>query len=655
MHREDRRVELRFFGSARLLDKVGRRLALPKTAFVLALRLALSNPDAALSRTEAANFLWPDSPDAAANLRQLLVRLKAKQGDSNLFGFDNHRVWLRLENVDCDVAEFQQRAGSLDLAGAERLLDLFATGLFAPAANLAESAAEWVALQASRFRDRLVGSICDLLESPSAPPSDTAAQKVATRLLQVEPHEERAWRALMRSHAANGQFRQFDRAYRECRTLLHHDLNIAPSEATRELYQRHRAPAQAAGADAQAAGGRQDERAPAGSIAAGGVPRLVILPPVPGTAGGPHSTLASMLLEDVVVGLCYLKSVSVVAPYSSWKLHQRLEEEQAAIERLGIDYVVQATLFRIANGIQLSLRLFDSGTRSIRWAERFSFSEHDAEQCHRQTVSGIVRVLADAVDRAELGRHENSRNPTAYFWHLIGQKHLRALDLPAVRRASKAFRASIAADPLFAPARSGQARTLQREWLLLGRGEGGLLDAAQACGKRATELDDLDGRGFRELGIVNLYKRRFDEALACYAQAETLSPQHADTIADFADALAHSGKPEAGLKKMERAFELNPLPPDQYWWDLAGMYFQLGRFGEAIDAVGRMADPTSALRVAAASWAMIGEAAKAEACRLQFLETYPDFRIEDWLLHVPNRNKEFTAQYVEGLRAAGFN
>ncbi len=60
------------------------------------------------------------------------------------------------------------------------------------------------------------------------------------------------------------------------------------------------------------------------------------------------------------------------------------------------------------------------------------------------------------------------------------------MDLPNVRRALKAFRSSVAADPDFAPAYSGSARATQRQWLVLGRGDPDLLEEAEKIGARRS-------------------------------------------------------------------------------------------------------------------------------------------------------------------------
>ena len=93
--------------------------------------------------------------------------------------------------------------------------------------------------------------------------------------------------------------------------------------------------------------------------------------------------------------------------------------------------------------------------------------------------------------------------------------------------------------------------------------------------------------------------------------AERLSPQYADVLVDFGDTLTHSSRPAEGLVKLEKAIELNPVTPDGYLWAAAGASYYLEDYTQALRYIERMADPTPALRLAAACRAMQGETKQA--------------------------------------------
>src|SRR5439155_6404976 len=147
-------------------------------------------------------------------------------------------------------------------------------------------------------------------------------------------------------------------------------------------------------------------------------------------------------------------------------------------------------------------------------------------------------------------------------------------DLRNLRRARNWFRRSIDQYGSFAPSFAGLARTLSMERLVRGLTNDVMLEAALALADRAAELDPFDGRGMRERGFSCLYLKRHDESLYSFQRATQLNPSDADLFADYADALAHSGQPKAGLEKCLRAMALNPFCPDYYHWILGSIYFQ---------------------------------------------------------------------------------
>jgi tetratricopeptide (TPR) repeat protein len=138
------------------------------------------------------------------------------------------------------------------------------------------------------------------------------------------------------------------------------------------------------------------------------------------------------------------------------------------------------------------------------------------------------------------------------------------------------------------------------------------------------------------------------------SNAEDLSPHYADVICSHADSLTHGANPKAALAKVAMALDLNPLAPDYYYWTAAGASYFLGEYTEALAYLDRMREPGPASRLAAASWAMLGDAAKAKTYRLRALRDNPNFDLEAWLSMIPNKEKWQTEHYREGLLKAGF-
>jgi tetratricopeptide (TPR) repeat protein len=343
----------------------------------------------------------------------------------------------------------------------------------------------------------------------------------------------------------------------------------------------------------------------------------------------------------------------MVAHYTAEKIALDLDRG-ATLEKHDINYVLDTRLSFDGSTYWLFTQLIYAGNDEVIWSERFSMQAQDLPRQHREITQRIVASIASSIERTEFTRDYFERNPEAYHQYLLGQRYLKNLDLPAIRRARKAFQTALKENPDFSPALSGMARTFHLEWVLTARGDMDLLKRVEEeAGKAIAAGQDL-ANGYREFGAAKLYQGNFDESLSAFELAETISPHYADVIIDYADALVHAAQPAKGLEKIERAIKLNPLCPDVYYWAAAGANFFLEQYEQATSYINHMADPAPAARLAAAVAAMAGDTRKAKRLVRKVKETYPEFEIDKWLSIVPMREQWQKEHYREGLRRAGF-
>jgi tetratricopeptide (TPR) repeat protein len=525
-------------------------------------------------------------------------------------------------------------------------------------------AREWLEVQRAKLRDAFVSAVSTWIEA-AGPTTDKMSLRIAARrLIEVEPYNETAHRALMRLFAGYGEPARVREVYRTLEERLRTDLGVKPDTETTELLSTlldgRSSQGTSYGADALPAApvellpeldGR-DPISPAHSTFRSGTPRITILPPV--AIGGQDygHQLATSLIEDVTIGLCRFKSLSVVAPHTAWELSQN--GKKALLRSFRIDYAVETQLLSLDGELQLAVKLVNAVSRDILWVEQYAFSRESMARQYRDLSVRIVSILVDTIERVELAPYDVEQDPTAYHLFLTGQKLLRTLDLPSIRKARRAFKLAVNSCSDFVPAISGLAQTCNMEWLLMARADYELLGEAERLSRRSLEIDPDDARGYRDLGLCTLYGGRRDESLEAFSQGERRNPQYADLLVEYANALQHSNETSASLEKINRAIELNPLGPDRYWWVAGGANFHLQRYREAIESMSRMRDPSPAFRLLAASWAMLGERKKAAEYVHKAKEIHPDFNVDGWLSILPIRDQTFAQHYEQGLREAGF-
>lgn len=643
---------LYLLGRPRALAAGGTSLAFPGKAYVLAAYLLCAGETPGVARRTVAEFLWEsvDISTASANLRQLLARVREVERAHNVRLFEDDGQYLRLsrDHFTIDLAQLQELTRERLRVNLAELCDLYSGDLLAELDG-EHGLAQWVRTRREECREAFIASLARQIEP--LPPRIERGQlfRAARRLIEVDPFNEIGPRTLMRLHTEAGRPDLARSVYRELKALLAAELGVEIDPATERLLAALDAPSVRQERVPPPPPSRAAE--PAEPVRSAGVPKVAILmpPPVPSTA---HAT-ACALIDDVTIGLCRFKGLSVVAPHTAWQLVEEAGQ-QDAFQRFSLDYVAETRLHQLGSEGVLAVKLYSARSREIVWAEQFAFGPASSAQQYRELSLRIMLSLTSRVERAELARYDLAQHPTAYHWYLLGRQSLVALDLPSARRARQAFKTAIGLAPEFVPAISGLARTFQIEWLLLARGDGGLLAEAERLAARAIELDEDDARGYRERGVCHLYARHYDTCLEAYARAEELNPQHADLIADHADALVHASDPEAALLKINRAIELNPLAPDSYWWTAGGANYLVGNYQASIEAIDRMHNRTPALQLQAASHAMLGERDAAASCVEQAREVHPEFSIARWLSIVPFKDERHIRHYEEGLRLAGF-
>jgi DNA-binding SARP family transcriptional activator len=221
---------LELFNSWHLVG-AGVPVALPGREQRLLALLALDGPH---PRTYLAGTLWPDSSEhrASANLRECLSRIH--RGSPGVVLSTGNAVALS-GSVGIDVTEFHATAVALD-QGIAPIEPRTALDTLRRADLLPGWYDDWVLFERERIeqlRIRGLETLADMLVGVDNGLA-LAASLVAIRL---DPLRERAHRALLRVHVADGNPTAALHHYKTYAAQLHRDLQMAPTAAVREIVQ----------------------------------------------------------------------------------------------------------------------------------------------------------------------------------------------------------------------------------------------------------------------------------------------------------------------------------------------------------------------------------------------------------------------------------
>ncbi|WP_374377426.1 BTAD domain-containing putative transcriptional regulator [Dongia sp.] len=638
-------VEFRLLGMPELARPSG-NVVFPAKGFQLLALLARA-PAKRLPRKEIAALLWDSESEAVAlgNLRQLLTRVrKASQPESDLIEADAKSVALGhgAALIDLILFEITSRSGSPEQA--LRGLLLFRGDLLDGIGEATDSFQHWLIVERAALRDRFFAAASAILLELTrfGRASEQDLRLIADRMLAIEPEREASYRSLIEAFGRNGMFAEAERLYHALIVMLEREFGTPPQPETAALVRRV-----LAGRHHAAGEGHPQPRAR-------NLPRVAFLAPKwispPTTAY--EAPLLMALVEDIANELARYRSFATLAPHSTFQLrHDSGLPEDNSILRA--DFTVSGFIKPGARAQVMALRMADCANGEILWSGEFSFRAEDLVRSFRLLALQVATAVAASVERHLLDAMRRDGNSSAYFHYLDGQNQLKNCDLPMLRRARRCFQQATELNGGMALAHARIAQTLYLEWISLGGDDPDLLRRARQTAENAIAIDP--GAGFAHLmsATVALYQRDYDKSAEKFAEAESLNPNSADLLVQYADALSSFGDNEAGWKMFQRAIDLNPMAPDHYWWAGASIAFNSANYASSIELCDRMENWKPAVRLLAASHALSGNLEAAQEYGRHIREIYPDRPAREKVDHSPLKDDAVRKRFEEGLRLAG--
>jgi DNA-binding SARP family transcriptional activator/TolB-like protein len=628
-------VLVRLLGSPKVFGLEADRV-FPQKGFQLLALIARAR-DQHITRRTAAGLLWDDIEEekALANLRQLIGRIRKLQGGiGHLLDADLHDVWLGADKEKIDLCQFVCVQPALTV-------EIYNGDLLDGVRDMTESYLDWLRVERTLLRDRFFSAAAETLMEMTrfGRAIKAAIDDVASRMLAVEQDREATYCTLIDAYGRAGYFEEAARLNQNLVEMLRVVYGTEPLPETKSVVRR------------VLSGRHAIQRIPP-------LPRWEAPPAPPRVAfltprwlGVDKATQGFLkaLIEDVANELARYRTFVMLAPHSSFQVaHDSGIPEDNTLLRA--DYTVSG--FMKPNNV-LSLRMVSSGQQEVVWAGDFKTSLDDIIGCFGQLTARIASTVAEGIEM-EFSRGVGSTTThSAYTHYLNGQRVMHDCTLSNLRRARKSFRATIIEDPAFAPGHARIAQTLYQEWLMTGAGDPQVLGEARANSDYAVHLDPNCGVAQWMSGVISLYQRDFDACEEHFEAAEVLSPNAPDLLVQFGDALSHLGEPSKGMERFKLALDLNPMPPEHYWWVGASIAFNQRDFQLAIDYCHKIENDESVVRILTSVHALNGDADQARNYAHRLRELYPDITAAGLIKLPPDRNDENLKLFVEGLRIAG--
>ncbi len=463
-----------------------RRLGkLPRKARALLAYLATQGARP-VSRERLSDLLWPyqGSEQARHSLRNCLLELRKAFGQDATRHLAAEFANCRLQDVDTDVARFEQLSRSKERSELLAAAELYRGEFLSDFVIDSEPFQEWLSSERDRSLDLICGVLQRLTGLQDQAGEHEAAIISARRLALLDPLSEIGQRALIRAYARAGRRPEALRQYRTCAEILKRELGVAPDAETQALANEiahsggigqpsHTRPVVRLGDDRLIPTNASPRHVAAAPPSAPEGTRLqwpcllpsiaVAVAPLRNLTGDPQQQyLMEAFTEDLVTDL-----MRTGPGLSLARIGDERRAPDAAPRSVGaeIEYVVAGSAQR--NGpqtLRVNVQVTDATTSEYRWARRYEFDPNELGRVQTRITRQVSRevhalLLREASRRAfvnagiEIGVNECLAQATSL---------LKGKMRPEVTaEAQRWFLAALALDPQNLEGLIGLARTCQ--------------------------------------------------------------------------------------------------------------------------------------------------------------------------------------------------
>jgi TolB-like protein/class 3 adenylate cyclase len=227
--------------------------------------------------------------------------------------------------------------------------------------------------------------------------------------------------------------------------------------------------------------------------------------------------LCQGLVADLISNLCRFRNLMVIARHSTLAVTAHTQSLREIGNQLGVRYLLSGSLQRAGNRLRIATDLIEAQTENTIWSERYDGGIEDIFAFQDDVTATTASRLAVHIDMAEKRRLTAQNHPNVHAYGLI----LRGQDLSFRFRpesnwhARRLYEQARDLDPNYGRSYAAMSRTFNVEWRYAwGNDPEGALNEALHLADLAVQHDDLDARGYSEMGLAHLYKKEHEPAIA---------------------------------------------------------------------------------------------------------------------------------------------
>lgn len=273
---------------------------------------------------------------------------------------------------------------------------------------------------------------------------------------------------------------------------------------------------------------------------------------------------ADGMTEALIANLAQIRALHVISRTSVMHYKGSNESLPQIARDLNVDAVIEGTVQRSGDRVQVTAQLIEGQTDVHLWAKTYDRNFQDVLVMQSElarAIAGEIRTHLTPQEREHLARVQPVK-PDAYNAYLLGAYHANKRNPEAIDKGIEYFRQAIRIDPSYAMAYAGLAQAYIERDIWGGLGIGKSADQVRAATLKALELDaDLAEAHVLLAHIHFQYDWDWPGTEAEFKRAFELNSNLAGSYLGYAFYLQAMGRHQEALASAHRAVELDPLSP----------------------------------------------------------------------------------------------
>ena len=337
------------------------------------------------------------------------------------------------------------------------------------------------------------------------------------------------------------------------------------------------------------------------------------------------------MTETLIAGLAKVGELRVM-PRTSVMQYRNAPKALTDIAReLNVDAVIQGSVQRIADRVQIKVELIQPSTDRHLWSENYDRELRDVLTIQNEVAKAVTQAVQIKLTQQEQLRLAGSRqiDPVAYDYFLRGKYYLGRQTKDDNLKAIEMLDKAVAADSNFAAAHAELAQACVWRLFLFAPEERNLEEKAFVAVEKALSLDpDLAEAHLARGRLLWTPSNNFphDKAIQEYRRAINLNPSLDEAHHQLALVYSHVGLLEEAQQELEQTLIINPSNHLARYRVGETMLFQC-RYEQALTVLRKVppeVNPALVGHQIAYVLFSLGKKEEASETVKEFLKKYPD-------------------------------